>query len=135
MDAYFPEFMKEYKKLLDPRKLWDIARIVILYVHGGIYLDHDIECQPGVSFSAPGWADNATELLLPRNYFMGSVPGHPFWRVYWRNVMDLLPKHKEASLPRSVFYYHIKWHCHKLSVWTTVKNSTLSQNVPLEKLT
>lgn len=127
MDAYFPEFMKEYKKLLDPRKLWDIARIVILYVHGGIYLDHDIECQPGVSFSAPGWADNATELLLPSeteldskrqqltaprsqnpnvrslnsthsrgNYFMGSVPGHPFWRVYWRNVMDLLPKHKEV---------------------------------------
>ena len=27
---------------------------------------------------------------------MGSVPGHPFWRVYWRNVMDLLPKHKEV---------------------------------------
>jgi len=119
MDAYFSEFMKKYGREMNPRKLWDVVRIAILYVHGGIYLDHDVKCKPGVSFDAQGWADNTTELLLPfkedasgqkmpdptlrslhmthrrGNYFMGSVPGHPFWRVYWNNIAKLMPDHAE----------------------------------------
>ena len=38
MEEYFPSFMKTYYHQYNPRKFWDIVRIVILWVHGGIYL-------------------------------------------------------------------------------------------------
>ena len=117
---YFSDFYERYKDELNPRKLWDVARIVILYVHGGIYLDHDVTCEMGVSFQ--GWlaadeedtdvdsnavvmqetATGTAELLLvdplhrklgrdstvftAGNYFMESVPGHPFWLHYMQNI-------------------------------------------------
>jgi hypothetical protein len=38
MEEYFPSFMKTYYHQYNPRKFWDIVRIVILWVYGGIYL-------------------------------------------------------------------------------------------------
>jgi len=107
---HFSEFYTKYKDDLNPRKLWDVARIAILYAHGGIYLDHDVDCDKGVSFqhwlAGVGQGKTATLLLVAPvyrkcpcvkissatlqftagNYFMGSVPRHPFWLHYMKNI-------------------------------------------------
>jgi Glycosyltransferase sugar-binding region containing DXD motif len=119
-------------------KLWDVvSRIAILYVHGGIFLDRDVECRDGVSFQ--DWlavraiddnnnstAKDSTQLLLaPAEktrsrkqlamvgshalsrgyYFVGSVPGHPFWLHYMQTI-ETVVSYKNSS---SVALEHVSW--------------------------
>ena len=108
---HFPEFYPVWTQLTPQLKKWDAVRPAILYVHGGIYLDHDISCSgnPGLFSSwvapSPGtrllvrdpapqshnenWRDGATgRKCRIGNHFMGSVPRHPVWLDYLANIRD-----------------------------------------------
>ena len=89
MKEHFPSLYPSWSKLRPRLKMWDAVRPAILFVHGGIYLDHDIECDEGVHFS--NWITATTRLLLREpiedskklgNHFMGSCPGHSLWMLY-----------------------------------------------------
>mmetsp|Transcript_43340 Transcript_43340/g.114288 ORF Transcript_43340/g.114288 Transcript_43340/m.114288 type:complete len:388 (+) Transcript_43340:3054-4217(+) len=44
VQVHFPEFHKAYESLSGIKKA-DVARLVMLYVHGGVYVDMDVECR------------------------------------------------------------------------------------------
>ena len=79
--------------------MWDAVRPMILFQQGGIYLDHDIDCDEGIHFD--DWISPKTSLLLREpqsvrkslgNHFMGSVPKHPIWKLYLDNIVKDTPK-------------------------------------------
>ena len=99
METHFPEVYLKWTNLTPRLKMWDAVRPAILYVHGGIYLDHDIECDDGVDFL--NWIAPPTQLLLREptqdnmklgNHFMGSCPRHAFWLLYMKNIFNDTPK-------------------------------------------
>lgn len=89
---------------------FDVARAMWLYVRGGVYADLDVEALRNVEPALRGAhlvlmgddsihdADTCPPMRdQPRrlpcgphigNYFMASVPGHPFWLFYLRYVAD-----------------------------------------------
>lgn len=96
---YFPEFYTNWTNLKPLLKMWDAVRPAILYVHGGIYLDHDMDCDEGVNFSS--WIRPETTLLIREptlenrklgNHFMGSSPNHPIWKLYIKNIVEEIPE-------------------------------------------
>ena len=110
----FPDFYNEWIRLSPRLKMWDAIRPIILYVHGGIYLDHDIDCDEGVHFS--NWIGPETRLLLrepsPRamrrvgNHFMGSAPQHSIWKIYIKNIINEIPQNFTVGRhtgPRQLF--------------------------------
>lgn len=99
MKTHFPEIYLKWTNLTPRLKMWDTVRPAILYVYGGIYLDHDIECDHGVNFTS--WIAPPTQLLLREpthekkklgNHFMGSCPRHSIWSLYMKNIFDDTPK-------------------------------------------
>lgn len=96
----FPDYYQHWKSKLNPKlKMWDAVRPMILYQHGGLYLDHDIDCDEGVHFD--DWITPKTTLLLrgPQsfgqtlgNHLMGSVEKHPIWKLYLDNIVKATPK-------------------------------------------
>jgi mannosyltransferase OCH1-like enzyme len=93
---HFSDFYPHWTSLTPRLKLWDAVRPVILHVHGGIYLDHDVVCNEGVSFD--DWILPETTLLLRQahnrrqgNHFMGSVPHHALWKLYINNIIQQIP--------------------------------------------
>lgn len=99
MKKHFPEFYPYWTALTPRLKMWDAVRPAILHVHGGIYLDHDIDCDEGVHFT--NWLSPQTSLLLREpsigkrrklgNHFMGSSPGHSIWKLYMDNIVKDIP--------------------------------------------
>lgn len=93
MKQYYPQHYQDWISLKPQLKMWDAVRPCILSIYGGIYLDHDIDCDVGVSFD--DWISTNTTLLLRKpthdkrklgNHFMGSVPHHPLWQIYLDNI-------------------------------------------------
>ena len=98
MKDHFSSIYLAWSKLTPRLKMWDAVRPAILFVYGGIYLDHDIECDVGVHFS--DWIAPTTRLLLRApiheskklgNHFMGSCPGHSLWMLYLNNIIKEIP--------------------------------------------
>lgn len=81
--AHFPDFLPYYDAFPYPVMRADAVRYMWLYVHGGIYLDLDMEVvKPlddlfahGNLFLVP--SGNTPWVLT--NSFMASAPGHPVW--------------------------------------------------------
>jgi len=105
MKQHFPDFYETWTNLTPRLKMWDAVRPAILWVHGGIYLDHDIECDQGVSFS--NWLRPQTTLLLREptleskklgNHFMGSAPRHPLWKLYIKNIIEEIPENFSVGM-------------------------------------
>lgn len=100
MRKHFPQYYTNWTSLTPQLKMWDTIRPCILWVEGGIYLDHDIDCDPGVKFN--DWIQPHTRLLLRApvthtrnkigNHFMGSIPHHPIWMWYIKNIIKDIPK-------------------------------------------
>jgi hypothetical protein len=114
MRKHFPDFYDTWTQKLSPRlKMWDAVRPAILYAKGGLYLDHDIECDEGVHFS--NWLRPETTLLLREptssnkklgNHFMGSKPKHPLWKLYIKNIVEEIPLNLSVGIhtgPRQLY--------------------------------
>jgi mannosyltransferase OCH1-like enzyme len=46
---FFPEYMQIYNMTHDYRYKCDLVRLIVLYVHGGLYMDIDAECLTNVN--------------------------------------------------------------------------------------
>lgn len=98
----------------------DYFRYLLMYQHGGIYMDAD------VSFSAPlaPLLEDTVDILLPQNakdyamtkrahygksglhignWFMASVPLHPFWLHALQTSVSFLEGHHSKQLEPQVF--------------------------------
>lgn len=94
MKQHFSHNYSDWISLKPKLKQWDAIRPCILWIHGGIYLDHDVDCNNGVKFD--DWIHVDTKLLLRApvthsrnkigNHFMGSTPHHPLWKLYLSNI-------------------------------------------------
>jgi hypothetical protein len=94
MKQHFSHNYSDWISLKPKLKQWDAIRPCILWTHGGIYLDHDVDCNNGVKFD--DWIHVDTKLLLRApvthsrnkigNHFMGSTPHHPLWKLYLSNI-------------------------------------------------
>lgn len=63
MRKHFLDFYDTWMQKLSPcLKMWDVVRCAILYAKGGLYLDHDIQCDEGIHFS--NWLHPEMTLLL-----------------------------------------------------------------------
>ena len=84
--TYFPDLLEWYKNLKYNIQRVDVARTLILYIYGGLYVDLDMICyQPFDNV----FRQNDQLLLvesshakIPSNMLMASVPNHPFWLEY-----------------------------------------------------
>lgn len=80
---HFPNFLDKWNNFRYPIQKADAIRYMWLYLHGGFYLDLDLEPQDRFDFLL----NQGELLLLPSanniscltNSFMASVPRHPFW--------------------------------------------------------
>ncbi len=82
-----PDFLDVYTRLPKNIMRADVIRYVLMYTHGGLYLDTDYEMLkpfdmtqhdvvlPWESVDRPGQAARVA------NAIFASVPGHPFWRM------------------------------------------------------
>ena len=96
----FPDFMETYYSFPFSIQRWDAIRYLILYKHGGLYVDMDYECLAEINevltlktcFLGLEPEDHAKKYnrnFLPGNAFMASIPNHPFWLSaidYMRNL-------------------------------------------------
>ena len=86
----FSHFLNTWKALTPKLKMWDAVRPLILFIHGGLYIDVDVECTKPLAPLIEG----ATLLLRYNfhsekypgpalgNHIMGSAPHHPLWLEY-----------------------------------------------------
>jgi len=81
----FPEFLDTYDGYEQHIQRVDFARAAMLHIHGGLYVDMDVEVRrspfpylrPGmVSIVGSPYPKNERH----QNSMMASPPGHPFWR-------------------------------------------------------
>jgi len=98
----YPELLSTYDGYPHNIQRADCFRYVVLHAIGGVYADLDVrafhpidallplDCFVGIEpfeHVGPDHRDIGVRYLLS-NAFMGSVPGHPFWR----QVLDLAPE-------------------------------------------
>jgi hypothetical protein len=62
--THFPRFHPLWRRLRPQLKRWDAVRPAILYVHGGIYLDHDINCRGDTGLFSGLLTPSTTRLLI-----------------------------------------------------------------------
>jgi mannosyltransferase OCH1-like enzyme len=89
-----PEFLDVYQKLPKNIMRADVIRYVIMYVHGGLYLDTDYEfLKPFdlghhdvvLPWEFDGGANPENDRVA--NSLFASVPGHPFWKMVIDDLM------------------------------------------------
>ncbi|CAE7446622.1 unnamed protein product, partial [Symbiodinium necroappetens] len=81
----FPEHLPTYDSYEHQIQRVDFARAAMLFVHGGLYADMDVEAldnpfphlPAGVSIVASPYVENEKH----QNSLMASPAGHPFWRA------------------------------------------------------
>jgi mannosyltransferase OCH1-like enzyme len=85
--ARVPEFIDVFQKLPKNIMRADVIRYVLMYVHGGLYLDTDYEMLKPFDLTdrdvvLPLERDGTTgEPLRPCNSIFASAPGHALWRM------------------------------------------------------
>ena len=97
VSQHVPHFLSTWRRLCYGIMQIDVARVVWLYVHGGVYADLDVEALESAAPYLEGAAvvlvandtshaqESGCQLRRPRcgthmsNYFMAGVAGHPFW--------------------------------------------------------
>jgi inositol phosphorylceramide mannosyltransferase catalytic subunit len=91
----------------------DVARLEILHVHGGVYVDTDIEpLRPIDALVPPGRtafvarSPNAPATVLT-NAIMGAVPGHPWLRECIATLPDAVRQFAGRHIARMVGPWHI----------------------------
>lgn len=97
LEHYFPDFVPYYKAFPHDIMRADAIRAALLYVHGGIYMDMDIELQGDVSkyftqsdcglYFVLGSINNTKY----NNFFMVSAKHHPFWLDVIEEMKKPLP--------------------------------------------
>jgi len=117
-----------YNKLQYFIETCDMARYMILYIYGGIYVDLDFSCFQSfdiINLEQPIiWCDDipaSWDILVPKiksrifNGWLGSQPRHPFWPFmldyivsnYDREVIDVLATTGPIALGRAAKIYGI----------------------------
>ena len=82
-----PEFLEVYTKLPKNIMRADVVRYVMMYTHGGLYLDTDYEMLKPFDLTRHDVVlpieitDEQGNLTRVANSFFASVPGHPLWRM------------------------------------------------------
>ncbi|CAJ1330412.1 unnamed protein product [Effrenium voratum] len=104
VEEAFPQFLTIYDSYKEHIQRVDFARAAMLYIHGGLYVDMDVEalaCPFGhfpagkVSVVASPYVQNEKH----QNSMMASPPGHPFW----------VAMAEEAVRRRSLPMYRTTW--------------------------
>ena len=86
VEEHFQWFARTYKSFKNPIMRVDAARYMYMYVHGGVYVDMDVESlkpldpllQGHQAVLAAMGKDLSFSDCFP-NAFLASVPRHPFW--------------------------------------------------------
>jgi len=85
IEYYFPEFIETYLAYDLPIKQHDAARSAILYVHGGVYMDHDIvplkNIEPLLGKCSAVFTVYENDEHRVNNNFMASVPKFRLWKL------------------------------------------------------
>nr|WP_114153745.1 glycosyltransferase [Chromobacterium haemolyticum] len=94
VDEHYPWFAARYASFERDIQRIDSARYLFLALHGGFYIDMDIENLRPIDPLLPG-----RRLILSRthgfnNALIGSAPGHPLWNT----VLDRLAAGQSAPL-------------------------------------
>jgi mannosyltransferase OCH1-like enzyme len=103
---YFPQLSKWFQSLQFPIQRADAIRYMWLYVHGGLYMDLDIEIVASIDELFEKHEMDTWLLKAPRNFaghytnfFMASTKNNPFWLKVLEeclkplDVWVLLPHH------------------------------------------
>ncbi len=110
VETHFPTLLNWYKNLKYPIQRADVIRYMWLYVHGGVYMDLDIELVESFEELFENQAMDTWLLKAPRNlanhytnFFMASTPKNEFWL----NVLNECTKPLSAwiFLPHHVISY------------------------------
>lgn len=90
---HFPWYLPTLNNFNHPIKMADAIRYAWLYVHGGIYIDADLELlgDPRSHFTHDTlglyFVKSATTKAVATNAFLASKPGHPFWLDLLKRTM------------------------------------------------
>ncbi|CAE8589503.1 unnamed protein product, partial [Polarella glacialis] len=86
VEEAFPEYLEVYDRYEQHIQRVDFARAAMLYLHGGLYVDMDVEALgnpfphlPSGKVSVVG--SPYTQNERHQNSMMASPAGHPFWRA------------------------------------------------------
>jgi len=123
VSRHAPHFLSTWRRLCYGIMQIDLARVVWLYAHGGVYADLDVEARESAAPHLEGaavvlvandtnHAKERCELRQPNcgthmsNYFMAGVAGHPFWLALLnyttRHVGRLCREHSARNLVHRV---------------------------------
>jgi mannosyltransferase OCH1-like enzyme len=95
---YFPWFWNTYSNFEYTIQRVDSVRPCYLYLYGGVYIDMDYEPLKAIDKL---FANKTAEIYLTEspnvstitNSFMASVPNHPFWIIYLKQMQKPTPIH------------------------------------------
>lgn len=94
VDEHFPDWKLYYRAYKIPVQRTDIFRVMVVYLHGGFYLDMDMYCLKNLQSLCKYDMVLGVEKILPEdeckrlqqiyplriaNYMFGSRPYHSFW--------------------------------------------------------
>jgi mannosyltransferase OCH1-like enzyme len=113
IEQHYPWFYKHIDKFKSGVEKADIMRYFILYHHGGVYADLDMEClrpwepllrRHDENFQCVLGAEpqqhaqkQGSRNMLVCNAMMFSVAGHPFWEEVFNKLLDRVPELGHAS--------------------------------------
>lgn len=112
VETHFPEYLSLYRSFPYNVQRWDTIRYMILYVHGGVYVDLDSECyQPMDALleketfcfgeEPPAHNPDASILRLAGNAFMASEPRCKGWLSILEAIREAM-KQKQPEGSRAV---------------------------------
>jgi mannosyltransferase OCH1-like enzyme len=86
MNKYFPQYIKHYESLIPGAYKADLFRLLVLYHHGGVYIDNKSSCiLPLREIIQPDDEVHLIRDVIPEcvyNGFMSSIPGHPLIKSF-----------------------------------------------------
>ncbi|XWV25489.1 glycosyl transferase [Tupanvirus deep ocean] len=105
----------------------DMARFIIIYLYGGVYVDLDFMCFKNLSpllnrelllvFEPPEHSEIWNDPVPARLYngFIGSVPRHPFWLDWLDFIVESLKKSNDVMLTTgplnfAIFFRQSRYH-------------------------
>ena len=97
----YPQFLDIFRSYPDQIQRVDAARYMILYKHGGFYVDLDIACErPLEPLCSAEVVLPATEPLGVSNDFMGAVVGSPFFGFVLSQLAPAKRRWPRGLVPR-----------------------------------